>query len=250
MFAVALLMGMLLMSEIGVRLGARSHARDQAATEGTGSVEAALFALLGLLVAFTFSGAMNRFEVRRHLIVEEANAVGTAWLRLAMLPEVAQPAIRDQLRRYVDARLLAYQLIADDEASASAFGRADDLQREIWQGAVGAVKSAEAVPGTPQLLLAALNEMFDVVTKRTMALQTHPPEIIYWMLCVLAFATALFAGYGLGTCGSRKRLHTVTFAVAVAITVYVTMDIEYPRRGLVRVDAFDQALVAVRQGMK
>ena len=248
--SLALLVGMLVVSAVGIRLGKRVHAGEGVAKEGTSTVEAAVFALLGLLLAFTFSGATQRLEVRRQLIVEEVNAVGTAWLRLAVLPEATQSPLRDAFRRYVDARLEGYRSLADEATAVAAFARAEQLRGEIWAGTVAAAKGPGTADGTLQLMLPPLNEMFDVVTKRAMALRTHPPQIIYWMLVVLAWTSALFAGYSLGACGSRKRLHIVTFAVAVALTVYVTMDIEHPRRGFVRVDDFDQAMIAMRESMK
>jgi hypothetical protein len=92
--------------EIGRRVGVRRAARDgEAARAGAGVVEGAVFALLGLLVAFTFSGAAARFDQRRALIVEEANAIGTAYLRLDLLPAAAREELRESFRRYVDARL-------------------------------------------------------------------------------------------------------------------------------------------------
>ncbi len=88
--ALALFAGMLLLLDIGRRIGARRRAQDAGgAGAGTGAVEGAVFALLGLLVAFTFSGAASRFDARRALVVEEANAIGTAYLRLDLLPASA-----------------------------------------------------------------------------------------------------------------------------------------------------------------
>src|SRR5262245_22092651 len=104
--AAALFLAMLALQKVGRRLGERDRGRGPTgdkveAGQGAGTV----FALLGLLVAFTFSGAGARYESRRHLIAEEANAIGTAWLRLDLLPAPAQPHLRDLFRRYVDARL-------------------------------------------------------------------------------------------------------------------------------------------------
>src|SRR6185369_7365193 len=98
--------------DIGQRLGA-SAAKKPGGKVGLGAIEGAIFALLGLLIAFTFSGAAARFENRRHLIVEEANDIGTAYLRITLLPAETQPEIRDLFRRYVDARLSVYQNVND-----------------------------------------------------------------------------------------------------------------------------------------
>ena len=84
---------------------------------GESAAEGAIFALLGLLVAFTFSGAASRFDARRQLIVEETNDIGTAYLRLRLLPLSAQPALREQFRQYVDARLAFYRKLKDMPAA-------------------------------------------------------------------------------------------------------------------------------------
>ena len=105
--------GMLVLLEIGRRLGERARAGDPAAKSGSGSVEGAVFGLMALLIAFTFSGAANRFDTRRALVVEEANNIGTAWLRLDLLPATVQPPLREKFRQYVDVRLAAYAKLPD-----------------------------------------------------------------------------------------------------------------------------------------
>src|SRR5271165_7389931 len=96
-FVGVLLLGMLGCLELG-RMLSRRVKISEGAKPGLGIIEGAMFALLGLLVAFTFSGAATRFEGRRHLIVEEANDIGTAYLRIDLLPTDAQPEIRDLFR--------------------------------------------------------------------------------------------------------------------------------------------------------
>jgi hypothetical protein len=252
LIAFALFVGMLLLLEIGRRIGAGRRARDPGgAGAGTGAVEGAVFALLGLLVAFTFSGAASRFDARRALIVEEANAIGTAYLRLDVVPANAQPGLRDLFRRYADSRLEVYrQLTASDlEAARAELDRSIRLQGEIWNQAVIAGQLQGAPPAVAMLLLPALNQMFDVSTTRTMALRMHPPAVIFVMLFGLALASALLAGYAMGGAKTREWLHMFAFAAVLAITVYVIFDLEYPRLGLIRIGAFDQVLVDVRESM-
>src|SRR5512147_2359963 len=108
LFAAGLFVGMILLLEFGRRLGQRRQGKDEeGARAGLGAVEGAVFALLGLLIAFTFSGAASRFDARRDLIVTEANAIGTAWLRLDLLSPGAQSELRDLFRKYLDLRLAA-----------------------------------------------------------------------------------------------------------------------------------------------
>ncbi len=103
--SLGLLLGLVICMDIGYRLGKQRMARSGELPTGVGASEASIFGLMGLLIAFTFSGATSRFEARRHLLTEEANAIGTAYLRLDLLPATAQPELRRMMRAYVDARM-------------------------------------------------------------------------------------------------------------------------------------------------
>lgn len=247
--AAGLFLGMLVMLEIGRRLGDRVERIDpEGAHTGTGPVEGAVFALLGLLVAFSFSGAAARFDVRRELIVEEANAIGTAYLRVDLLPAAAQPALRDLFRRYLDTRLAVYRAMPDLDAVREALGRAERLQGEIWSASLAGCRDAGPQP-CAILLLPALNAMIDITTTRTAAVRMHPPGIILWMLCGLGLGCALLAGYSMATGERRKWTHIVAFAAVMALTVFVILDLEFPRIGFIRVDEFDRLLLDLRASM-
>src|SRR6478609_8518942 len=136
-FAVVLSAGILVLLEIGRRAGVRRIAEEgETASKGLSAIEGAVFGLLGLILAFLFSGALTRFDERRHLVVEEANDVGTAWLRVDLLPADAQPAMRDLFRRYLDSRIEIYRKLPDLDAAKAELGRSQGLQAEIWKLAV------------------------------------------------------------------------------------------------------------------
>jgi hypothetical protein len=123
------------------------------------------------------------------------------------------------------------------------------LQEEIWTQAVVACHEAET-PQAAMLLLPALNAMIDITTTRTMAAQMHPPTIVFVMLFGSALASALLAGYGMAGAKSRNWVHVLSFAALIALAVYVILDLEFPRLGLIRIDTFDQALVDLLESMK
>jgi len=248
--ALALFAAMLGLLELGGRLGSRALARNPDATSGTSAMEGAVFALLGLLLAFTFFGAASRFDDRRKLIVDETNAIGTAYLRIDLLPASVQPELRDAFRRYVDQRLAIYRVLPDIAASHIAFERANEMQQQIWAKAVVGSAAPGGHPDAAKLLLPALNEMIDITTTRAMAGQMHPPPVMFGLLFVLMLLSALLAGYAMAAAKTRNWLFRVAFAFTLAGSAYVILDFEYPRFGLIRVDAFDQALVDLRQSMK
>ena len=217
---------------------------------GVGTLEGAVFGLLALLVAFAFSGAAVRFETRRQLIIEETNDVGTAYLRLDLLPLPAQPPLRDRFRQYVSARLDAYRQLPDIAAATQTLARATALQAEIWTHAVGHSREPDAHPDAGKLLLPALNAMFDITTTRTAALYRHPPIIIFLLLFVVALVSALLAGHGLAASRRRNWFHMVGFAAVITVAVYVILNLEFPRLGFIQVSVFDQALSAQLESMR
>jgi hypothetical protein len=247
---VSVFLGMLLFLAVGRRLGIRRRAHEtEGAATGARVVEGAVFGLLGLLVAFTFSGAAARFDIRRQLIVEETNAIGTAYLRLDLLPTASQPALRARFRQYVEARLTAYRKLPDIAAAQAEETRATQVQGDIWRQAVAAGQEA----GSPQammLLLPALNAMINLTTTRTLATRMHPPTLIFGMLFGLALASALLAGYGMAGTQSHRWLHMLVFAAVIALAVYVILDLEFPRLGLIPFQAFDQALADLLESMR
>src|SRR5262249_37259387 len=195
------------------------------------------------------SGALTRFDVRRAQVIDEANAIGTAWYRIDLLPPSTQPALRESFRNYVDARIATYKKLPDVAAAQRELARSQQLQAQIWSQAVAAVAMPETGPGTALLVMPALNQMFDLQASRVAATQIHPPQIIYAMLIGLALASALLAGYQTAGEKGYDWVHKIGFAGIVALTIYVILDLEYPRLGWIRLDAIDQLLVNVRAGM-
>jgi len=247
---LGMLAGTLGLLEVGRRFGVRRLAQDpEGAKAGAGAVEGAVFGLMALLIAFTFSGAGARFDARRALAVEEANCVGTAWLRLDLLPASAQAPLREKFRQYVDARLALLRKLPDIAAAKAEQTRAGVLQTEIWAHAVAACRDSGSTPAT-MLLLPALNQMFDIATTRTTGMQMHPPVVIYGMLALLVLAGALLAGYGMGVGKVRHWLHTLAFVLVLVLAIYVILDFEFPRVGLIRIHGIDQVLLDLRESMK
>lgn len=247
---VGLFLGMVLFLEVGHRLRLRMMAKDaEKAIAGLNVVEGALFGLMGLVIAFTFSGAASRFDAKRHLIVEEANNIHTAYLRLDLLPEAARPQLREKFRRYVDARLETYRSLPPVAGAFPQMLTAAELQREIWEQSVAASRGATN-PQAAMLLLPSLNAMIDIANTRYMATQLHPPPIIFALLGTLALVCSLLAGFGMAGGRARSWIHIVAFAAILTLTVYVIIDMEYPRIGLIRIDEFDRALMDVRANME
>ena len=251
LFAVLLLLGMLILLETGRRLGVRRRAKESEGERGSlGTIEGAVFALFGLLMAFTFSGAALRFNEKRMLVAEEVNTIETAYLRLHLVPQGAQLSLQELFRRYVDSRLEIYRRLPNMQAAEMEMVESKKLQEEIWTEAVAATRLKDSHPDAGKLLLPGLNNMIDIATTRTMMLQVHPPRIIYGLLFGLGLLCSLLAGYRMASGQRRSWLHILGFTVITVIIVYVMLDVEYPRAGLIRLESADQLLVKTRESMK
>ena len=250
LITVGMLVVMMVFLEIGRRIGVHRISRNPQSRNGVSTLEGSVFALLGLLIAFTFSGAMSKFDDRRQLIVEESNDIGTAYLRIDLLPSASQPAMRELFRRYLDSRLETYRLVPDMAAVQMELVRSAKLQGEIWQQSIVASRLPDAHPDAARLLLPALNAMIDITTTRTMSTKLHPPRIIFILLFVLALFSSLLAGHAMAEGKGRTWIHMLCFSLAMAAAIYVILDLEYPRLGFIRVDDFDQVLIELRDSMK
>ncbi len=234
---------------IGWRIGRkRLLALGEDWQAGLGTLNGAVFGLMGLLVAFTFTGAATRFDARRSLVTEHVNAIGTAWLRLDLLAAPEREKARDGFRRYVDTQLEILGNSGNNDAVRAGMGRLSSIQQEIWETLIQAVKSDKSLPLT-QVVLPPVNEMFDLSTTRYMAARQHPPVAVFLMLGLLVLVSGLVAGFGMAKAARQSALHLFGFAALMALSVYLILDIEYPRLGIIRIDSFDQAMIELRASM-
>jgi hypothetical protein len=239
---------MLIFLEIGRRLGIRRRPKESEGERGNlGTLEGAVFAMFGLLVAFTFSGAALRFNEKRMLIAEEVNCIETAYLRLHLVPQEAQGALQELFRGYVDSRLETYRKLPDMQAAGLEMAKSKQLQEEIWTAAVAATVLPNSHPDAGKLLLPALNNMIDIATTRTMALQIHPPGVIYALLFTLGLICSLLAGYR-GK-GHRSWLHIFGFTIITVIIIYIAR-CPVPSHQVDPSQSADQLLIQVRDNMK
>jgi hypothetical protein len=240
---------MLLFLETGIRIGKNAMAIDPSGShQGLGPAEAGVFGLMGLIIALTFSGAASRFDQRRMMIIDEANAIGTSYLRIDLLPEDAQPAVRTDFRNYLETRIELYQNIADKKKVSECEEKTASLQVKIWKESVAASSKSGNISAS-LLLLPALNSMFDICSSRTAIRQVHQPKIIFIVMILQALICSLIAGYGMAIKKSRSWIHLIGFTLVLLITLLVILDMEYPRAGFIRIDALDVLLSDLRKLM-
>lgn len=240
--ALALLLSM----EIGFRVGRWHQTLGRASIkEFVGIIDAPILALLGLLIGFTFFGAAERFDHRRDLIVEETNDIGTAYLRLDLLRPEDRDVLRNLFREYLDSRLRTYAVLPDVKAAIAEYDHSQELQTKIWDQSILASQKTGTAHASIQLL-PALNAMFDITTTRLAVTQFHPPRVVFVMLAALALIAAMLAGYQMSSAAMRSWFHVLLFVTTFTLALYVIVDLEYPRLGMIRVDAADTLLKDLR----
>ena len=243
---VGVALALLLSMEIGYRIGRWHQKVGRGSTKDwVGIIDAPILALLGLLIGFTFFGAAERFDKRRDLIVEETNHIGTAYLRLDLLRPEDRDTLRTMFKQYLDSRIHTYALLPDVKAAMAEYDRSQELQSRIWTESIAAAQKTGTAYASIQLV-PALNAMIDITTTRVAVTQFHPPRIVFVMLGALSLIAAMLAGYQMSTAARRSWFHVALFVITFTLAVYVILDLEYPRLGLIRVDAADALLKDLR----
>jgi len=200
----------------------------------------AVLGLLALLLGFTFSLGLNRYEARRDLVVQEANAIGTAWLRADLLEEPVRSRLRSNLLAYVDARLewsRSGELEMRDEAR---------IQKSLWQD-VGLAVRVERSEQVSRALMDAVNESFDLASARQAARAAHIPDRVLVLLVLYAFLSVLMLGYVAGGTGRQHRIAIGLLLVLLCLAISLILDIDRPRAGAIQVS--QQPMEILRQSL-
>jgi len=256
LIAAAFFVSSMFLLNYGRQLGLRYLQKDAGTMTGLTTVEGAVFALMGLLLAFTISGALQRFDDRRHLVVQEANAASTAHDRLALFEGEVARDLQNKLRDYVQARIDLYRMPHDysllkrtEFFSQEQEDKILSSKNELWNAAVGACPKSNFSPACGQALPVLAN-LFEVARLRLGAAEKHPPQIIYVILFGLGLGGSLLAGFGMAAAKSRSWIHMLIFATTLTVALYTLTDMEYPRLGLIRIENFDHFLVDAHQQMQ
>ena len=222
----------LLAVEGGFRLGQyRRRRSEQEDRPPVGEMVAATLALLAFMLAFTFGLAASRFDVRRGLVIDEANAIGTTYLRAGLLPEPHRSDVRSLLREYVEVRLEAVQ----PGKLSQSIDRSEELHARLWAHAVAV---GEKNPGSivVGLFIASLNEVIDLHAKRlALGVRNRIPGTIWAALYFVAIIGTSVMGYHAGLAGSGRSLALLALVLAFSAVVTLIADLDRPQKGLLRV---------------
>ena len=219
-------------AELGYRVGRRPRTVDLEVASQVGTWEAALLGLLALLIGFTFAMAVTRFDGRRDLIRDEANAIYQVARRAEYLAPPAPERLRGLLRRYVEARIRLYEAGLSNQKTIAAEEEAITLRRQLWSQVVE-VARANFNAEMASLFVQSADDLIDMGGKRRAALDNHVPNAVYLVLLLVAAVAVAATGY---SCGLRKRRHKfgmIVLPLLIAGVVLLVVDLDHPRGGFV-----------------
>ena len=219
----------LAVSEIGWQLGVRVEGRGGS---NISTLESAMLGLLALIIAFTFSMALSRYEARRDAVLNEANSIGTTALRARLLPEPHRTETLKLLREYVQIRLDIVRSGTSLAEQMAVIDRSNSLQEALWQQTKAmAAKDNGMVP--TGLFIQTLNEMIDNQGKRLAALRGRVPNIVLLSLFAIAAVAGAFAGYASGLEAKRTRLPVYIMGLLVSAVIFLILDLDRPSSGFI-----------------
>jgi hypothetical protein len=196
------------------------------------STQAATLGVFAILIGFSFSLATNLFEQRRELLLDDANAIGTAELRARLLPQPYSEEAQKLLREYLAVRL-SFHLSSDDDATFErAIEASTRLHEDLWRQAMGA-SALQPLSVPIGLFVQSLNELIDLHAKNVDALRFHVPASSILLLYAVAFAGLGLIGYEIGLTSVKRSFPTAVVAVLLAGIIVVVVDLDRPRRGLI-----------------
>ena len=235
----------LLSVELGYRLARYRPQREQLEKESPlGGMVGSTLGLLAFMLAFTFGLAGSRFEDRRQVILSEANAIGTAYLRASMLPEPMRTEVKNLLREYVDLRV---ETVQQPGNLAQALSKSEELHERLWAQAV-AVTEKDRSPVTA-LFVDSLNNVIDLHATRVMAgLQSRVPAVIWIVLYVLAILAMEMIGYHAGLANSRRSIAAIALIIGFSLVLFLIADLDRPGQRMLRVG--QQSMIDLRKSMK
>lgn len=246
-----LFVSLVLAIEAGYRIGRRSR---EAANEGSKShvnaIQASLLGVLALLLGFTFSLALQRYDSRSEAVVDEANAIGTTYLRAQLLPASIRSEVQALLRNYLDVRIQEGTVPLSNQAERQALlMNASQDQDALWQYALQAAEEDKS-PVTSGLFIQSLNELIDSYGRRNAALERHVPEVVLFLLFGTFIMTWGIVGYASGVAGHRVSFAAYIMLVLIVLLIFIIIDLDRPRRGLIEINqaSLTQLQAAIETG--
>ena len=205
---------LLALAETGFRFGIAARGRNPDAAEShSGSVQGAVLGLLGLLLGFSFAMAVGRYEIRRSLAVDEANSIGTTWLRADFLAGQREIEVKDLLRQYTALRLEATSENLEEADFRKFVAESNKIQSALWAHA--AAQAEEQPNPISASFITTLNETIDLQSTRLATRDAHVPGAVWLLLIIVSGCSARASGYASGAGGHRSAFSQIVFPLSL-----------------------------------
>jgi hypothetical protein len=233
--ALVLVVAVLVFLSIGAGFRVARYRKADAGDDAPfGIAEAAAFGLVALLLGFSYSLALSRFDARRAVTVREANAIGTTILRTELFDRSRAHDMKTYLRRYVDARIEFAEATNDAERREHAAQTSRSLQQQMWTLTMSAARLDEHSTMIP-LFIVTLNETIDASAEQAAVLSAHIPDRVIAVLVAVIIIAAFLFGLGFGRTTYRGLIASVMFALMFGVVVETILDLDQPQEGVIRV---------------
>jgi hypothetical protein len=235
--AIVLFISIIILNEVGFRVGRFVQVRTDSEFKAlTSSIQASVLGLLALLLGFTFSMSMQRFDNRSMALIEEVNTIGTAILRVQLLPDKYKVEANQNLKKYIELRIAIGQIDLTKAEERKVYNnQIADLQSKLWLIATSAT-SDDARAVTTGAFIKSLNDLIDSQGKRNALLQMHVPEVVLILLFVVFISSGAMLGYSGGLSGKRVFAPIVLVSLLITLIVFIIIDLDRPKRGLIQVN--------------
>ena len=234
-----LLLVLLSAMEVGLRLGSRQHrlAGVVVRESKTDVTLAAMLTLLGLMLAFTYSFSMSRADLRKQALINEVNAISTAFLRADLAPEPERTELRQRLLDYARSRLFRFEDFSSWQEVEDHTRRSLQAQSRLWPATKPVVARAEGM-SEPQkaLLLQSINQVLDAHTARISVIYDRLPGVVLALLLLIAASCMSVAAYSASAGGHSSRWRMTAFAIILSALMYVIVDFDMITRGFIRIN--------------
>ena len=216
--------------------------------DNVGAIEGSLLGLMGLLLAFSFGAAASKYDIKRELIMQESNNIGTAILRCDLYPDSLRNILRANFKEYVETRIAYYEAADSESKNTEALQKGSDYSKKIWQ----LVANDSQNPGSNVRaiqMIPAVNSVIDIASTREATRTAKIPSVILFMLFLLMISSGFLVGYGQK---SKKRNHvmTVAFAMMTTLALYLVIELDRPRHGIINLDSVEKQIIDLRSNFR
>lgn len=230
--AISIVIVLFFIMIISILIGFKVGKNSKKASSDDSGIQSSLLGLLALLIAFTFSMASSRFESRKSTVIAEANCIGTAILRADIYPDSIKNAFKNDFKNYLNARIAYFESKRNDSIINASQIQTDASTKKLWARASFYAKNKDYFIQS-NMMLPALNEMFDNATTTNKLYGSGVPESIIYLLLFFSIIISFYIGYSSGHSKKIDAIYLSGFCFLTCVVIFIILDLDRPQRGVI-----------------